>query len=237
MVADRDLQRRAARAMSRRDNLERCAACAMHETLCICALVPRLATRTRLALIVHYREERKPTNTGQLAARCLERSSIAIVGDRARPLEPVQASAAEQPVLLFPAGDAVPVTDFAASARPVVLIVPDGNWRQASKFRKRIPGLDAMPCAVLPDAGPSDYRLRAEPHAGGLATFEAIARALRILEGEAGPAIEAAMLAVFRVMVERTLWLRGALADADVTGGVPAAALARNPRGTPARRA
>jgi hypothetical protein len=30
------------------------------------------------------------------------------------------------------------------------------------------------------------------------------------------------MLAVFRVMVERTLWLRGMLRDADVTGGVPA---------------
>jgi DTW domain-containing protein YfiP len=59
----------------------------MHETLCICALVPRLATRTRLALVVHCREERKPTNTGQLASRCLQRSTISIVGDRERPLE------------------------------------------------------------------------------------------------------------------------------------------------------
>ena len=71
---------------------------------------------------------------------------------------------------------------------------------------------------------------------GRLSTFEAIARALCILEGEAGPQIEAAMLAVFRVMVERTLWLRGALPDAEVTGGIPSAAIARNPRSTRATR-
>ena len=35
------------------------------------------------------------------------------------------------------------------------------------------------------------------------------------------------MLAVFRVMVERTLWLRGALPDAGVAGGIPPAAIAR----------
>ena len=47
-------------SVSRRNNLERCSTCSMHETLCICALVPSLETRTRLELIVHYREERKP---------------------------------------------------------------------------------------------------------------------------------------------------------------------------------
>jgi DTW domain-containing protein YfiP len=208
----------------------------MHETLCICALVPRLETRTRLELTVHCREERKPTNTGQLAARCLQRSNISIVGDRERPLELAPVTADEQAVLLFPADDAVPITHFAASERPIVLIVPDGTWRQASKMRKRIPGLATMPCVTLPEAGPSNYRLRAEVHEGGLATFEAIARALCILEGEAGPQIEAAMLAVFRVMVERTLWLRGALSNDEVTGGIPAAAIERNPRSTRATR-
>lgn len=208
----------------------------MHETLCICALVPRLATRTRLELIVHTREERKPTNTGQLATRCLERSHLAIMGDRERPLELAPVTADEQAVVLYPADDAVPITRFAASERPIVLIVPDGTWRQASKMRKRIPGLAALPCVTLPDTGPTTYRLRAEVHDGGLATFEAIARALCILEGDAGPPIEAAMLAVFRVMVERTLWLRGALADHEVTGGIPAAAIERNPRSTRATR-
>jgi hypothetical protein len=41
---------------------------------------------------------------------------------------------------------------------------------------------------------------------------------------------------VFRVMVERTLWFRGKLHDHAVTGGVPRAALANDPRGSVTRR-
>jgi DTW domain-containing protein len=217
--------------MSRRNNLERCATCRMHATLCLCALVPRLATRTRLALVVHYREARKPTNTGQLAARCLERSTVTIVGERDQPVRLPTVVDDEQPVLLFPGDDAVPIARFAGTGRPVMLVVPDGTWRQASKLRRRISSIAALPCVGLPEALATEYRLRTEHRTGGLATFEAIARALRILEADAGPAIEAAMTAVFRVMVERTLWFRGALRNELVTDGIPPAAIANDPRG------
>ncbi len=222
--------------MSHRNNLDRCVTCKMHRTLCICAITPRLETRTRLALLLHVREVPKPTNTGQLAARCLPRSTIEVVGDPERRAEIPAIEPHEQPLLLYPHADAVSIEAYANHERPVVLIVPDGSWRQAHKMRKRIPGLDAVPCVILPAAGRTEYRLRAEHHAGGLATFEAIARALRILEGDAGPAIEDALMAVFRVMVDRTLWLRGALPDADVTDGLPQAAIDHNPRNTPATR-
>ena len=49
-----------------------------------------------------------------------------------------------------------------------------------------------------------------------------------VVEGEA---VQRAMEHVFLAMVERTLWLRGALATEHVTGGIPEAALARDPRG------
>jgi DTW domain-containing protein YfiP len=217
--------------MTRRDNPDRCATCRMHSTLCICALVPRLVTRSRLALVVHHGEARKPTNTGQLAARCLERSTITIVGERDRPNDLPPVADGEQAVLLYPDDDAVPIADFAAADRPVVLVVPDGTWRQASKMRRRHPALAALPCVSIPDTAATQYRLRAEHRTGGLATFEAIARALAILEGDAGPALEAAMLAVFRVMVDRTLWFRGALRDGEVTAGIPHAAIVADPRG------
>jgi len=218
-------------AMSRRDNPDRCATCRMHRALCICALVPRLVTRTRLAVVVHHREAPKPTNTGQLAARCLARATVAIIGQRDRPNERLAIGDEVQPVVLFPDDDAPPIAAYAGAARPILLIVPDGTWRQASKLRRRVPGLAELPCASLPEAAATAYRLRAEHRTGGLATFEAIARALGVLEGDAGPAIAAAMLHVFRVMVDRTLWLRGAIGDADVTGGVPPAAQAHSPRG------
>ncbi|CAN5768945.1 tRNA-uridine aminocarboxypropyltransferase [soil metagenome] len=222
--------------MTRRDNLDRCAECRMHTTLCICPLLPALAPRTRLALLVHHREVTKPTNTGQLAARCLARSSVTVIGARDQvPVFPA-VEPHEQALLLYPADDAVSIAEYASCEKPVVLFVPDGSWRQAHKMRRRQPALENVPCVVLPELATTEYRLRSEHHAGGLATLEAIARALRILEGEAGPAIETALLDIFKIMVDRTLWLRGRLGDADVTGGLPEAARDANPRSTAARR-
>lgn len=207
----------------------------MHATLCVCPLVPRLQTRTRLVLMVHYREARKPSNTGQLAARCIARSQVDVYGKRGQVLQAPAIAGDELPLLLFPDADATPIAAFAGSSRPIALLVPDGNWRQASKVR-RTPGFEGVTCVTLPAAGPTEYRLRAEPRAGGLATLEAIARALGLLEGDAGPEVERAMLAVFRVMVERTLWFRGRLRDHEVAGGVPEAARANDPRGAMTRR-
>ena len=85
---------------------------------------------------------------------------------------------------------------------------------------------------TLPAGAPTEYRLRLEGRDGGLATLEAIARAFRILDGAV---VEEAMLAVFRTMVERTLWLRGALGDDQLVGGLPEAARRHDPRGGLAR--
>ncbi len=204
----------------------------MQQALCICDLVVPLAVRARLSLLVHYREARKPTNTGLLAAQMLERSEVGIVGDRDRPLALPLVRPGELGLLLYPDEDAVPIGQYAGSDLPIVLVVPDGNWRQAGKMRRRVPGLAELPCVSLPAMPPTTYQLRAELREGGLATLEAIAGAFGILEGERGPAVEAALLAVFRVMVDRTLWSRGTLRAAEVTGGVPAAALARTSPGT-----
>jgi tRNA-uridine aminocarboxypropyltransferase len=219
----------------RRGNLDRCTTCRMHTTLCICDAMPRVATRTRLALLLHHREVGKPTNTGQLAARCMPNRKVSVIGIRDQPATLPMIEPHEQPLLLYPADDAVSISDFAISERPVVLIVPDGSWRQAHKMRRRIPGLAEVPCVTLPELSRTSYRLRSENHEGGLATLEAIAGALKILERD-GDAIEAALLEVFRIMVDRTLWLRGQLADEQVFGGLPQAARDANPRSTAARR-
>ena len=202
----------------------------------MCSLVPQLTTRTRLVLVVPWGEARKPSNTGLLAARCIDGSTVQILRKRSGPMAAPVVHAGELPLVLFPAPHATPITSYADSAQPIALIVPDGSWHQARALQQRGP-LRHHTCVTLPPLGPSEYRLRSEPEVGGLATFEAIARALRILEGDAGEAISSAMLDVFRVMVERTLWFRGKLRDHEVTGGIPAAALADDPRGEATRMA
>jgi DTW domain-containing protein YfiP len=177
--------------------------------------------------MIHRFEARKPSNTGRLAAECLPNSEVLVRGHEGAPSAPFTVDGVRTPVFLFPHEEARPLADFAASSEPVTLIVPDGTWRQASKVRQRVPGLRDIPCVSLPHDAPSIYRLRSEAHGHGLATIEAIARAMGILEG---PHVRHALEHVFRAMVERTLWARGEIATADVTGGVPEGAMRHDPR-------
>ncbi len=214
--------------MSRRENVAaRCPRCRVHQSLCICTLIPRLQTRTRLLLFIHRAEVRKPTNTGRLAADCLVNSEVIVRGNEAQPSAPFNALPSSQPLLLFPREDAIPISEFAACQRPITLIVPDGTWRQAAKVRNRVPGMAEIPCVSLPKGPPSLYRLRTETQDGGLATIEAVARAMGVLEG---PEVQLAIERVFLAMVERTLWSRGDVNTEDVAAGIPEGVLRHDPR-------
>jgi DTW domain-containing protein len=199
----------------------------MHASLCICSLIPRIDTRTRLVLFIHRREDRKPTNSGRLGAACLTNSEVVVRGHESSPTPTFIGDAETRPLFLYPHEDAIPITQFAASARPITLIVPDGTWRQASKVRNRVAGLRDVPCVSIEPDAPTSYRLRTETRAEGLATIEAIARAFGVLEGAH---VRAALERVFRAMVERTLWSRGELGTAEVFGGIPAGAVRHDPR-------
>jgi DTW domain-containing protein YfiP len=216
--------------MTRRDNAAlRCTGCRLHRTLCACAFIPRIETRTRVSLFIHHFEDRKSTNTGRLATRCLVNSGIVVRGRESAPTQAFAVDPSTQALLLFPHPDALPLQEFVGSERPITLVVPDGTWRQASKVRKRVPGLGEVPCVVLSGGPRSSYRMRFEPHAGGLSTIEAIARALGLLEG---PHVQEALERVFRIVVERALWARGTLGTADVTDGIPEGAQRHDPGGS-----
>jgi DTW domain-containing protein YfiP len=156
-----------------------------------------------------------------LAARCLASSVVVVDG----PVPPSVRDGEGPMALLFPSEGA---RELSKADGPLTLVVPDGTWRQARKMRTRTKGLAGLPCVTLPPGPTTTYQLRAERREHGLSTLEAIARAFGILEG---PAIEDALLAIQRVMVDRTLWLRGVKRDDDVFGGVPEAARLHDPRG------
>lgn len=213
--------------MSRRANSHlRCPTCRLHQPLCICARLGGATYPTRVELLIHYREERKPTNTGRLAVTCLTNSRMQIIG-RPGVTPNLEYSDNERPLLLFPAQEAVDLAEMAQTIRPderAVLIVPDGNWRQAAKMRKRVPGLLNVPCVQLPSGQSSSYRLRREPKEDGLATLEAIVQALDTLHPTLTASTES-LRRVFTMFVERTLWTRGQLRADQVTGGIPREAL------------
>lgn len=113
-------------------------------------------------------------------------------------------------LLFYPAEDAVELTTalVAQSPLPIHLIVPDGNWRQASKVHYRHAELRHLPRVKISAPNKSTHHLRAETTAEGMATLQAIAHALRIIEGD-----EAflPLIALYEAKLENTLRGRGQL--------------------------
>ena len=187
----------------------RCPGCRLLVTACLCDLIPCVATRTRVLVVLHHAETQKPSNTGRLALRCLPNSGAVIRGapDQSQAV-PAWAEHGD-PVVLFPHPDARPLADFCGGSRPVTLIVPDGTWRQAQRMRRRVAGLSDVPFAFITRDAPSAYLLRTTPDVRRLSTMEAIAEALGLLEGAEGPAARELLLGIFQIMVDRSLRGRG----------------------------
>jgi DTW domain-containing protein len=180
--------------------LARCAGCGLYPQLCVCSALPALQTRVEVVLLVHRLEHFKTTNTGRLAARALLRSQSAI-RDRCSPSAVVPVA---RSYVLFPKPDAIPLTQ-ALTCGIDRLIVPDGTWPQAGRLARRDPLCTGLPCVKLTCARPSRYTLRRSERPDALCTFEAIAEALRILEGDD---IADRMHAAFIPWIERSLVVR-----------------------------
>lgn len=106
----------------------------------------------------------------------------------------------------------------AKTEKPVRLLVPDGTWSQASKLGAKMAKSFGAKHVKLKADLPSKYKLRAEHHPDGMATIEAIARALGVLEG---PEVRAELERVFQIMNDRELWTRGQIPGHEVFGGLP----------------
>ncbi len=197
----------------------------MHAELCLCKEIPVVKTNTRVSLVLHFQESFKPSNTGRLAHLCLPNSKIYLRGEPNERPNPTELLDPEREnLILHLADDSVELTESFVKeiGRPVNLIVPDGTWAQASRAGRRItsqlaPKVGSVKLRIEPNR-PSIYRLREEHHPDGMATFEAIARALEILEGSH---VRAPLEKIFRIMTDRVLWTRGKLAAKDVFGGIP----------------
>jgi DTW domain-containing protein YfiP len=161
-----------------------------------------------------------------LAAKALTNSEIRV---RGLIEQPVEAEGLTHPnrhsLLLYPSEQAAELNDHFVSrlSKPVTLIVPDGSWRQTRRMIIRESALHGVPHVKLPVGPRSEYRLRHQPHCEALCTFEAIARAIGVLESRDA---QSQMETLLRVMVERTLWTRGMIAREQCTASdIPRGAL------------
>lgn len=173
--------------MRARSTVPRCDQCHLQPRWCVCPDIPRVANRTEVVVVRHWKEALKPTNTGRLAPLALRRCTLLDYGVRGQPFDdaPIRRPGAW---LVFPPPEGEPPPP-PPSTPPAVIVIVDGTWAQARRMTNRITSLGALPRWFL-DAPPRPaQRLRA-PHAPwAMSTLEALAAALRCAEGDqvAGP--------------------------------------------------
>lgn len=186
---------------------KRCLRCKINLTLCFCNDIHEVKTRSRISVIMHHRETYLTSNTANLAKLVLPQCQILLRGLPNNPfsIDSLKLTPEETPLYLFPHDDAVFLTKEFIESSPnknFHLIVPDGTWSQAVKFYRR-EDLSNIQCVKLPPGAPGKYRLRKSSDENRLSTYEAILRALAILENNEKVGSE--MEEIFDTMVERII--------------------------------
>jgi DTW domain-containing protein YfiP len=168
----------------------KCPRCLLQRRVCLCAAIPTVMTRTRIVIVRHHLERWRSSNSGRLAHLALPNSEIVDHGGRdgLAVLPPLKDA-----WLLFPEGEP---RLTAPSPPPGQLVVLDATWSQARRMFRKLSGLRGLPLLRLPDIAVPAARLRESPAPGRVSTIEAIASALRLLEGEAAAAPLEALFAV-----------------------------------------
>ena len=179
----------------------------------MCALLPRLELKTKISLVIHHRELSRSSNTGLLALRALVNSAVRIRGEGRETLDLKDLLSPEYRTLLFyPSDDAVELDRqlVEQERKPIQLIVPDGTWRQARKIHSRHPELRDVPRVKISTPNHSTFQLRAQSRPEGMATLQAIAYGLGVIEGDW---VAAQLMQLYRARIDRTLIARGLLPD------------------------
>ena len=216
-----------------------CMYCWMPGPTCMCSIVPDLSHllggRCFPVMVFHADEFLRRSNSGHMVAMLFDtpivvegipshepllrgfgvthpRDYIAIASaveagaplDAARPPE-----ALVRPAVLFPAQDAVDVTQFAASTEalgePVVIALMDGTWSQGNSMNRRFD--DNIPRVIINI--PKDYDslfapLREQTRSTGVSTLEATVMALHQIVEAQGRLDDAQLLTENCIVVMKT---------------------------------
>jgi DTW domain-containing protein YfiP len=188
---------------------ERCVTCEASATACLCDVVPRIYLKTKICLVIHHRELSRSSNTGLLAIRALVNSEVRVRGEHREPLDLKDLLTGRYRTFLFyPSADAVELNQALVmqEATPIQLLVPDGTWRQARKIHFRHRELRDLPRVKISTPNNSIFQLRAQSKPERMATLQAIAEGLGIIEGDV---VRTELMKLYQMKIERTLKARG----------------------------
>jgi DTW domain-containing protein len=189
----------------------RCESCGVSVAACLCDVIPRIELKTKVCLVIHHREMSRSSNTGLLAIRALVNSEVRVRGEHREALDLKELLTGQyRSFLFYPSADAVELDQVLVMQEPtpIQLLVPDGTWRQARKIHSRHPELSDLPRVKISTPNSSIYQLRVQSRPERMATLQAIAHGLGIIEGDS---VRAQLMKLYQAKIERTLRGRGIL--------------------------
>lgn len=195
--------------MSPKTPFSHCYRCRVQLDLCICENFKSVATQTRILVLMHWGELSCISNTGRLIPKLLSNSEIRYRGNPDRsPVQLEDMLNVPNTFVLYPAHTAKVLDDNFKKqlSTPANLIVIDGNWGQASQMMRKETILQKLPKVILPKGLTSNYHLRRNQIPGNVCTFEAVAKAIGILESKT---IQENLEKVFDQFISRSLYMRG----------------------------
>ncbi|OGQ93622.1 MAG: hypothetical protein A2284_10170 [Deltaproteobacteria bacterium RIFOXYA12_FULL_61_11] len=176
-----------------------CYRCSKAGSMCICASVAVVPTRTRVLILQHHRERFHPIGTVRILKSALPNCRVVHCYEGLLPAD--FRLDREHSALLFPG----PGSELLTAARPELenLIILDGTWSQAKKLFLSNPQLAELPRLRIEADQPSRYRIRKQPEISYQSSLEAVYYALSTLEPENGRLQE--LLTSFEKMIDRQL--------------------------------
>lgn len=190
----------------RAGHVNRCPECRINHYFCVCSELKPLNVESHVSLIVHVRELKLTSNTAQFVEKMLPQKAQIFI--RGRVNDTFQADPiverSGRPLFLYPHEDALELNEefVLKYPGPYHIIIPDGNWHQARRVKKREEKFQNIPAIKLPQGLIGEYKLRKAPQPEWVSTYEAVAYALGVLEGKS---CEEEMMDFFRKWVKASM--------------------------------
>ena len=167
-----------------------CYRCFWPQTLCWCASLRPMPTRTRFILLMHPKEfKQEKAGTGRLTHLCLPNSELQVgVSFEKHPaVRDLLADPGNHCVLLYPGPEARNLSrgELVAgdlAGRRLVVLLLDATWACARKMLRLSPSLQLLPRIMFTPSAPSRFVIKQQPQAGCLSTLEAVHETLLALE-------------------------------------------------------
>ena len=195
-----------------------CTVCMQPEFGCYCRHIEKFDPEIKFVILIHPIEMKRRIATGRMSWLCLKNSELLVGQDYTNNerINQLLADPQYRPLVLYPGAQSLNLTSAPAEARaalsngrtPLIFVV-DGTWATARKQMRLSENLKTLQRICFTPPGPSQFRVRKQPHKDCYSTIEAVHHCIELLGDTVGFDLAGGkhnnLLYVFNKMVERQL--------------------------------